>query len=58
MSEAAWRDDATGRGTGLLPVDLEASQLASAPALPSLEALLIDDLSVEEEDAFFAALGR
>jgi len=40
-----------------LPRDLDAAQLAAAPVLASVDALVIEDLSVAEDDAFFAAIG-
>ena len=39
-----------------LPGDLTDAQLVAAPVLGSVDALLIDDLSAEEADAFFAAI--
>jgi hypothetical protein len=41
----------------LLPRDLTADELSAAPVLTSPDALLIDDLSDEEDDAFAAAVG-
>lgn len=43
-------------GTSLLPRDLTEEELAAAPVLQSADALLIDDLTVDEDDAFAAAL--
>jgi hypothetical protein len=40
----------------LLPGDLTDDQLAAAPVLASADALLIEDLSEDEDDAFAAAL--
>jgi hypothetical protein len=40
----------------LLPDDLSDGQLATAPVLDSIDALLIDELSVDENDVFAAAL--
>ncbi len=40
----------------LLPSDLTEEQLAAAPVLTSVDALLIEELSVDEDDAFAAAL--
>ncbi len=40
----------------MLPDDLTQDQLASARALESLDALLVDDLTDDEDDAFAAAL--
>ena len=50
-------DDA-GRplGTSSLPRDLTPEELAAAPVLASVDALLIDDLSEDEDEAFAAAL--
>ncbi len=57
MSDAAHHDDHDRRGTLLLPADLTEEQLAAAPALASVDALLIDGLTDDEDDAFAAALG-
>ncbi len=43
-------------GTALLPRDLTDDQLAAAPTLTSADALLIDELSADEDAAFAAAL--
>ncbi len=40
----------------MLPADLTPDQLASAPVIASLDTLLIDDLTDDEDDAFAAAL--
>ena len=56
MSDAAHHSDGTARGTSLLPADLTPDQLASAPLIASLDTLLIDDLTDDEDDAFAAAL--
>ncbi len=56
MSDAARHHDGNARGTSLLPADLTQDQLASAPVMASLDALLIDDLTDDEDDAFAAAL--
>lgn len=53
---AAHHRDETPRGTGLLPADLTPDQLASAPTMSSVDVLLIDDLTDDEDDAFAAAL--
>ncbi len=57
MSEAA-RDDhhESQRGTKLLPRDLTDEDLKAAPVLASIDSLLIDDLTEDEDDAFAAAL--
>ena len=56
MSDVAQNRDGTPRGTALLPRDLTADELASAPVLTSLDGLLIDGLTDDEDDAFAAAL--
>jgi hypothetical protein len=56
VSDAAHRHEEAPQGTNLLPRDLDDAQLGAAPVLGSVDALLIDDLSVEEDDAFFAAI--
>jgi hypothetical protein len=56
MSDAARHSDGTARGTLLLPADLTPDQFASTPVIASLDTLLIDDLTDEEDDAFAAAL--
>jgi hypothetical protein len=40
----------------LLPADLTDDQLDAAPVLDSIDSLLIEDLSEDEDDAFAAAL--
>ena len=57
VSDAAHRHDEVPHGTSSLPRDLDAAQLAAAPVLASVGALVIEDLSVAEDDAFFAAIG-
>jgi hypothetical protein len=54
VSEAA-RQEAP-RGTALLPQDLSQEQLAAAPALASVDVLVIEGLTQDEDDAFAAAL--
>lgn len=44
-------------GTSPLPTDLTDEQLAAAPVLVSADALLIEELSEAEDEAFAAALG-
>ena len=39
-----------------MPRDLTPEELAAAPVLASVDALLIDDLSEDEDEAFAAAL--
>lgn len=46
----------TPHGTSLLPADLSDDQLDAAPVLASIDALLIDELSEDVDDAFVAAL--
>jgi hypothetical protein len=43
-------------GLTLLASDLTRDELDAAPVLASIDALLIDDLSDNEDDAFAAAL--
>lgn len=50
------RETETPHGTSLLPSDLTDRQLAAAPTLNSIDTLLIEDLSDDEDDAFAAAL--
>lgn len=56
MSSAAGDDRDTPHGTSLLPQDLSAKQKAGAPTLVSADALLIEDLTDLEDQAFAAAL--
>ncbi len=56
MSDAVHPHAEAPHGTALLHADLSESQLASAPVLVSVDALLIEDLSDGEDDAFAAAL--
>ena len=56
MSDAALDPRDFPHGTSLLPRDLTANELESAPVLASVDALLIDDLTDYEDDAFAAAL--
>ena len=56
MTDAARHSHGNAHGTALLPADLTPDQLASAPVLASLDTLLIDDLTDDEDDAFAAAL--
>jgi hypothetical protein len=48
--------DTASRGTALLSSDLTEDQLAAAPVMTSLDALLIDGLSDKEDQAFAAAI--
>jgi hypothetical protein len=56
MSDAAANHHAAGDGLALLPPDLTEHQLSSAPMLASVDELLIDELTDDEDDAFAAAL--
>mgnify|MGYP001428757193 CR=1 FL=1 len=56
MSDAARNRGETPRGLTLLPRAMTSDELDNAPVLESVDALLIDDLSDDEDDAFAAAL--
>ena len=56
MSDAAHDADDTPHGTALLPRDLTEDELNSAPVLASVDALVIEELSEDEYEAFAAAL--
>jgi hypothetical protein len=56
VSDAADRQHETPHGTALLPSDLTDEQLANAPVLASIDSLLIEELSDDEDEAFAAAL--
>lgn len=56
MSDAARDRGEVPHGLTLLPRKLTAVELDAAPVLESVDALLIDDLSDDEDDAFAAAL--
>jgi hypothetical protein len=56
MSDAARQDDQMPHGTSLLARDLTTDELSDAPVLESLEALLIEGLTDDEDDAFAAAI--
>lgn len=58
VSDAAQRRDEIPHGARLLPRDLTEGQLVAAPVLGSVDTLLIEELSEEEDDAFSAALDR
>jgi hypothetical protein len=58
VSDAAHREHQEPHGTAMLPSDLTEDQLAAAPVLGSVDALLIEELSQDEDDAFAAALDR
>ena len=55
MSDAATTPNEAPMGTRVLPRDLSADELAAAPALTSIDSLLLD-LTEDEDDAFAAAL--
>jgi hypothetical protein len=57
VRHAAQNDDDAPHGTSQLPRDLTQDQLAAAPLLVSIDTLVIDELSEDEDDAFAAALG-
>jgi hypothetical protein len=56
VSDAAHDPDDNPNGTSRLPRDLSDDEFAAAPVLPSIDALLIEELSEDEDDAFAAAL--
>ncbi len=56
MSNAAGRQDDAPRGTALLTGELSEDELSAAPVLTSIDALLIEELSEDEDEAFAAAL--
>lgn len=56
VSTAAGRDDQAPQGTALLAADLTDDQLAAAPVLTSVDTLVIEALSDDEDEAFAAAL--
>ena len=55
VSDAVRPSGEAQHGTSLLPVDLTDDQLDAAPVLDSIDALLIEELSEDEDDAFAAA---
>ncbi len=55
VSDAADREREAQHGTALLPSDLTDEQLAAAPVLASINALLTEELSEDEDEAFVAA---
>ena len=57
MSDPASSSTETPHGTGLLPRDFSADELAAAPVLTSIDSLLLD-LTEDEDDAFAAALAK
>ena len=56
MSTAADTDPEFG--TTLLPRDLNDDELAAAPILATLDSLLIEGLTEDEDDAFQVALAQ
>ena len=56
MSDAARQDDQMPHGTSLLARDLTTDELSDAPVLESLDDLLIEGLTDDEDDAFAAAI--
>jgi hypothetical protein len=56
VSDAADRQHDAPHGTTRLPSDLTDEQLAAAPVPASIDALLIEELSEDEDEAFAAAL--
>ncbi len=56
MSDAANDAHEIPHGVKLLPRDLTEEELGQAPFLASVDALLIDGLTVDEDEAFAAAL--
>jgi hypothetical protein len=56
MSNAADGRLNAPHGTSLLPRDLSSDQQAAAPTLATPDALLIEDLTDLEDEAFAAAL--
>lgn len=56
MSNAADHQDEAPHGTALLLNDLTEAQLDAAAVLSSVDTLLIEDLTDDEDDAFATAL--
>jgi len=56
VSDAVRPSGEAPQGTSLLPADLTDDQLDAAPVLDSIDFLLVEDLSEDEDDAFAAAL--
>lgn len=56
VSNAAHHADEVPQGLALLPGDLTEEQLLAAPVMVSIDALLIEDLDEDEDEAFAAAL--
>jgi len=56
VSDAADRQRDAPHGTALLPDDLTEQQLTAAPVLASVDALLVEELTDDEDDAFATAI--
>lgn len=56
VSDAVRPSREAPHGTSLLAADLTDDLLDAAPVLDSIDALLIDELSEDEDEAFAAAL--
>jgi hypothetical protein len=56
MSDAAGQDDQVPDGISLLARDLTTDELSDAPVLESLDDLLTEGLTDDEDDAFAAAI--
>ena len=56
VSTAAGHEDLAPQGAALLAADLTDDQLAAAPVLTSVDTLVIEALSEDEDEAFAAAL--
>ena len=56
VSDAVRPSSEAPHGTSLLPADLTDGQLDAAPVLDSIDDLLVEELSEDEDDAFAAAL--
>lgn len=57
VSDAATNRFNGAHGLTLLARDLTPAELSAAPVLGSVDTLLIDDLTDDEDDAFASALG-
>ena len=57
MSDALHDHTDRPHGTTLLPRDLTAEQLRAATVLVSLDSLVVNELSADEDDAFADAIG-
>lgn len=56
VSDAAHPHDDGPTGTSLLPPRMSAEQIATSPPVDDLDALLIDDLTTDEFNAFLDAI--